>query len=45
MIIFDFENMFFKKPHKSNLDAPAVLLHVKEAEMPQKLPVKNKFKK
>src|SRR5690606_8575023 len=44
MIIFDFENMFFKKPHKSNLVAPAVLLHLKEAEIPQKLPVKNDFK-
>jgi len=44
MIITDFENLFFKKPHKSNLDAPAVLLHLKEAEIPQKLPVKKDFK-
>jgi hypothetical protein len=41
---YDYYYTFFKKPHKSALLAPAVLLHLKEVETPQKLPIKNDFK-
>jgi len=41
---YSFRVDYLKKPHKSLFVAPAVLLHLKEIDQPQKTPVKEDFK-